>query len=98
MRIKVFTITKTWILIPQNDKTYEEICQFLLQIETFASEITIEWRKIPNATPSGFYYVQSKPDFLVSTNSDENEGMIRLCMGANYDLFLKKSETSISYQ
>ena len=92
----MFGITKTWILIPQNNQTTDEISKFLYSISHFATNIQMETTNIPNTTPSGFYYFTPKYDYVITTTSDENEGMIRLCMGANYDLLLKQTETLIS--
>jgi len=96
LRTAVFNITKTWILIPQNDQTSDDVSKFLYSIRHFVTNIEIETANIPNATPSGFYYFTPKYDFVIMTTSDENEGMIRLCMGANYELLLKQTETLIS--
>lgn len=92
----MFNKTKTWYLIPQNNQTTDDISKFLYSIRHFATNIEIETTNIPNATPSGFYYFTPKYDYVITTTSDENEGMIRLCMGANYDLMLKSTKTEIS--
>jgi len=93
----VFKITKTWYLIPQNNQTPKDISKFLNLISHFVINIELETTNIPNATPLGFYYFTPKYDFVITTTSDENEGMIRLYMGANYDLVLKSAPVEITY-
>lgn len=93
----MFNKTKTWYLIPQNNQTTDDISKFLNLISHFAINIELETMNVPNVTPSGLYYFTPMYDYVITTTSDENEGMIRLCMGSTYDLFLKQTVTSITH-